>query len=136
MRQKLSSVILLLPFLVSFLFSQNVRAIETTANKILANRGRTYIVAKAITEQNAISFLFTFLRVNSAEKLTEDFVACADAVAKITQQASWVSRAAYFKGQGKVICWIYTRECKEAMKLGSIQQQGQYIMEHLNSMPK
>jgi hypothetical protein len=22
------------------------------------------------------------------------------------------------------------------MKLGSIQQQGQYIMEHLNSMPK
>lgn len=135
-KRKLSPVIFLLAFLVCFLFSQNLQTIETAANKILANRGRTYITAKAITEQNATSFLFTFLRVNSGEKLTEDFVVCAEAVAKVTQQASWLSRAAYFKGQGRIICWIYTRECKEAMKLGSVEQQGKYIMEHLNYMPK
>ena len=113
-----------------------MQAIKTTANKILANRGRTYITVEIVKERNAISFLFTFLRANSGEKLTEDLVACAEVVTKITQLASWASRAAYFKGRGKVICWIYIRECQEAMKLRSVEQQGKYIIEHLNYPPQ
>ena len=136
MRRKLWSAIFLLIFLVSFLFSQNVQSIKTIANKILANRGCRHIAVEIVKERNAISFLFTFLRVNSGIKLTEDFVACAEAVAKSIQQASWTSRAAYFKGQGKVICWIYTRECQAAMKLRSVEQQGKYIIEHLNYLPQ
>jgi len=136
MSRKLWSVIFPLFLLVSFLFSQNVQNIKTTADKVLANRGRKYIAVHIVKEGNAISFVFTLLRVNSGKKLTEDFVACAEAVAKTIQQASWASRAAYFKGQGKVICWIYARECQEAMKQRSVEQQGKYIMEHLRYLPQ
>jgi len=134
--RRLLSLIFPLIFIVSFLFSQNVQIIKTTAHKILANRGRTYIEVEIVKERNAVSFLFTLLRVNSGDKLTEDFVACAEAVAKITQQASWASRAAYFKGQGKVICWVYVKECQAAMKLRSVEQQGKYIMGHLHYSPQ
>jgi predicted ester cyclase len=112
----------------------SVQDIETEANRILMIRSKTHILANVIFERGVPNFYFTFITASSREQLMEDLVACAEAVSKLTSAATKASSRVYLKESGKVFSYLYSKDCREAMKLGSIQQQGVYLIRCMHSI--
>lgn len=116
---------------IVFGYSQSKQVLETYANKILESHGRTYIVAQISVNETRLNLVFNFLRSNSDSVLMGDLIACADAAIQLSKKDSRFSTKIYLYDKGKEFGFIWRRHCEEALKLGSFQEKGAYLVSHI-----
>jgi len=64
----------------------------------------------------------------------EDLIACADAVTQLSKKDSRFSSRIYLYDKGEEFGWILMRHCEEALKLGSFQERGAYLLSHIKGL--